>query len=179
MDLTILFFGILFLMKTKIYSLHYNCKLLKGNLWTHKHLLCLNVSKANTIFVGLWNQLDRCPNVVKKYGVVSEETSSLYDLAGERKTSVTLCLQIFTFLEDRRSDSDVSASNVFWSSWISRKSDALIVRYNQKKEYGFSLFCGVLRTHQLLITLKLLVWFSWGFQQNVPLQSEKMSTSIK
>ena len=37
------------------------------------------------------------------------------------------------------------------------------------KRNGISLFSIVLRTLQLLLTLEPLIYFRWGFQQNVPL----------
>ncbi len=53
------------------------------------------------------------------------------------------------------------------SSWISRKSAALIVRYSQKKECISIIFYSSEKV-QLLITLEPLDRFKWGFQQNVP-----------
>ncbi len=65
-----------------------------------------------------------------------------------------------------------------WSSGISRKSAALIVRYARKRN-EFLLFSIVLRTLQLLITLEPLDRFKWGFQQNVPLQVSKSNRKLK
>ncbi len=53
------------------------------------------------------------------------------------------------------------------SSWISRKSAALIVRYSQKKECISIIFYSSEKV-QLLITLEPLDRVKWGFQQNVP-----------
>ncbi len=65
-------------------------------------------------------------------------------------------------------------ANVLRSSGVSWKSGALIVRHSQKKEcISFVLYC--FEKPSIAIPLEELVWFLWGFLQNVPLQ---MSTSI-
>ncbi len=64
---------------------------------------------------------------------------------------------------------------VLRSSGIGWKSGELIVRYSQKKEcISFVFYC--FENLSIAITLKPLIRFSWGFQQNVPLQ---MRTSIQ
>ena len=71
---------------------------------------------------------------------------------------------------------------MLWSSGISRKSGALIVRYSQKKEYiSFVFYC--FENLSIVLTLEPLVRFRWDFQQNVPhwvtFKLNQMGTSTK
>ena len=66
-----------------------------------------------------------------------------------------------------KSSCDLAESVRSWEHWLCDLA---------RKRNAFLLFSIVLRIIQLLITLELLVWFRWGFQQNVPLQ---MNISIK